>query len=86
MPDPKSIYFLDPTSIPDLHAKFQITILIYLFPVTRFMMRVYLLFWAQFIVLIHMYYWTPYTSTVCLYAIAHIIQGVHMIMFNTISI
>ena len=37
--DPKPIYFLDPTSIPDLHARFQITNLIYLLPVTRFMMR-----------------------------------------------
>ena len=39
VPDPKPIYFLDPTSIPDLHARFQITNLIYLLPVTRFMMR-----------------------------------------------
>ena len=39
MPDPKPIYFLDPTSIPDLHARLQITNLIYLLPVTRFMMR-----------------------------------------------
>ena len=39
MPDPKPIYFLDRTSIPDLHARLQITNLIYLLPVTRFMMR-----------------------------------------------
>ena len=39
VPDPKPIYFLDPASIPDLHARFQITNLIYLLPVTRFMMR-----------------------------------------------
>ena len=38
VPDPKPIYFLDPTSIPDLHARFQITNLIYLLPVTWFMM------------------------------------------------
>merc|ERR1712154_388959 len=38
-PHPKPIYFHDPTSIPDLHARFQITNLIYLLPVTWFMMR-----------------------------------------------
>ena len=39
VPDPKPIYFLDTTSIPDLHARFQITNFIYLLPVTRFIMR-----------------------------------------------
>ena len=38
-PYPKPIYFHDPTSIPDLHARFQITNLIYLLLVTWFMMR-----------------------------------------------
>ena len=38
VPDPKPIYFLDPTSIPDLHARFQITNLIYLLPVSTFEM------------------------------------------------
>ena len=38
-PHAKPIYFHDPTSIPDLHARFQITNLICLLPVTWFMMR-----------------------------------------------
>ena len=38
-PHAKPIYFHDPTSIQNLHARFQITNLICLLPVTWFMMR-----------------------------------------------
>ena len=34
VPDPKPIFFHDPTSIPDLHARFQVTNFIYILPVT----------------------------------------------------
>ena len=36
VPDPKTIYYHDPTLIPELHARFHVTNLNYLLPVTWF--------------------------------------------------
>ena len=51
LPDPKTIYFHESTTIQGLHARLLVTKFIYLLPVTWFMMRGRALFVCEQIIL-----------------------------------